>query len=101
MTNKEMLQKMKEDMEMRGFSKYTKYSYNHIAEKVIKYFKKPMEDVTTKELREYLMKYLKKEKGLNERSINYHNSVIRFMYDVVLDKPINQKQIPMYKKKRK
>ena len=101
MTNKEMLQKMKEDMEMRVFSKYTKYSYNHIAEKVIKYFKKPMEDVTTKELREYLMKYLKKEKGLNERSINYHNSVIRFMYDVVLDKPINQKQIPMYKKKRK
>lgn len=101
MTNKERLQKMKEDMEMRGFSKYTKYSYNHIAEKVIKYFKKPMEDVTTKELREYLMKYLKKEKRLNERSINYHNSVIRFMYDVVLDKPINQKQIPMYKKKRK
>lgn len=47
------------------------------------------------------MKYLKEKKKLNERSINYHNSVIRFMYDVVLDKPINYKQIPMYKKKRK
>lgn len=27
--------------------------------------------------------------------------MIRFIYDVVLDTPINQKQIPMYKKKRK
>lgn len=101
MTNKEMLQKMQEDMEMRGFSKYTKYSYYHIAEKVIKYFEKPIEEVGTEEIRGYLLKHLKKEKGLNERSVNYHNSVIRFIYDVVLDKPINQKQIPMYKKKRK
>lgn len=101
MTNKEMLQKMREDMEMRGFSKYTKYSYYRIAEKVIKYFEKPMEEVTTKELREYLLKNLKQKKGMNEKSVNYHNSVIRFMYEVVLDKPINHKQLPMYKKKRK
>ena len=44
---------------------------------------------------------IKENKKLNERSINYYNSVIRFIYDVVLDKPINQKQIPMYKKKRR
>ena len=35
------------------------------------------------------------------RSINYYNSVIRFIYDVVLDYPINQKQIPMLKGKRR
>lgn len=60
-----------------------------------------MHQVTTKELREFLMKYLREEKEMSERSCNYYNSVIRFIYDVVLDKPINQKQIPMYKKKRK
>ena len=65
------------------------------------YFKKPMEEVTTKELREYLLKYLREVKKLNERSVNYYNSVIRFIYDVVIDKPINQKQLPMYKKKRR
>ena len=32
---------------------------------------------------------------------NYYNSVIRFIYDVVLDMPINHKQLPMYKKKRR
>ena len=67
----------------------------------MEYFKKTMEEVTTKELREYLLKYLREERKLNERSVNYYNSVIRFIFDVVLDKPINQKQLPMYKKKRK
>ena len=59
MTNKQLLKKLQEDMELRGFSKHTKYSYYHIAEKVINYFGKPMKQVSTKELREYL----KEEKG--------------------------------------
>lgn len=60
-----------------------------------------MEKVSTEEIRKYLLKYLKEEKKLCTRSINYYNSVLRFMYDVVLDKPINQKQIPMIKGKRR
>ena len=67
----------------------------------MKYFGKPMEEVSTKEIREFLLKYLKQEKGLKERSVNYYNSIIRFMYDVVLDIPINQKQIPMIKGRRR
>ena len=60
-----------------------------------------MEKVSTKELRGFLLKYLKEKKGLSQRSVNYYNSIIRFIYDVVLDKTINQKQIPMYKGKRR
>ena len=101
MTNKQLVEKLKEDMKMRGFSHYTKDSYLRKAKEVVEYFGKPMKQVTTKELREFLMKYLREEKKISERSINYYNSVIRFIYDVVLDKPINQKQIPMYKKKRR
>lgn len=56
-----------------------------------------MKQVSTKELRDFLLKYVKEEKKLSTRSINYYNSVIRFIYDVVLDYPINQKQIPMLK----
>ena len=101
MTNKKLIEKLQEDMEMRGFSHYTKDSYLRKAKEIIWYFEKPMKQVTTKELREFLMKYLKEEKKISERSVNYYNSVIRFIYDVVLDTPINQKQIPMYKKKRR
>lgn len=101
MTNKKLIEKLQEDMEMRGFSHHTKDSYLRKAKEIVEYFGKPMKQVTTKELREFLMKYLREEKKLEERSVNYYNSVIRFIYDVVLDYPINQKQIPMYKKKRK
>ena len=101
MNNQELMQKMKEDMEMRGFSPHTKDSYERKAKDVIKYFKKPMEEVTTKELRKYLLKYLREEKKLSERSVNYYNSVIRFMYEVTMDKLINKKQLPMYRNRRK
>ena len=101
MNNQELMQKMKEDIEMRGFSPHTKDSYERKAKDVIKYFKKPMEEVTTKELRKYLLKYLREEKKLSERSVNYYNSVIRFMYEVTMDKLINKKQLPMYRNRRK
>ena len=100
MNNEELIQKMKEDMKLRGFSKYSYSNYLNKAKQIIKYFKKPMEEVTTKEIREYLMIYLKEKKEISERSVNYYNSVIRFIYDVTLDIPINKKQIPMYRKKR-
>lgn len=98
MTNQELLEKLKEDMEMRGFSHYTKESYYNKSKEIVGYFNKPMEEVTTKELREFLMKYIREEKKISERSSNYYNSVIRFIYDVVLDIPLNKKQIPMYRK---
>ena len=92
---------MKDDMEMRGFSHWTKESYEGKAKDIIRYFNKPMEEVTTDELRNFLLKYLKEERKLSERSVNYYNSVIRFMYEVTMDKLINKKQLPMYRKTRK
>ena len=83
MTNKQLLEKLQEDMEMRGFSKHTKYSYYHKGKEIVEYFGKPMRQVSTKELRNFLLKYLKEERGLKEKSVNYYNNVIRFIYDVV------------------
>lgn len=101
MTNQEILIKMDQDMKMRGFSHWTYDSYFRKAKDVMKYFSKSLEEVTTEELRNYLMKYLKEEKNLSERSVNYYNSVIRFLYEVTMDKLINKKQLPMYRKRRK
>lgn len=60
-----------------------------------------MEKVETEELRNFLLKHLREEGKLSERSVNYYNSVIRFMYEVTMDKIINKKQLPMYRKRRK
>ena len=50
MTNKKLIEKLQEDMEMRGFSNYTKDSYLRKAKEIVEYFGKPMRQVTTKEL---------------------------------------------------
>lgn len=101
MTNEQIIRKMTEDMEMRGFSKWTKESYLIKTKDVMKYFNKPMEKVKIEELREFLLKYLREERRLSERSVNYYNSVIRFMYEVTMDKIINKKQLPMYRNRRR
>ena len=68
----------------------------------MKYFReKQLEELTTEELREFLLKYLKDERKLSDRSINYYNSVIRFVYEITLDKVLNKKQLLMRKKKKK
>ena len=60
MTNKQLLEKLKEDMELRGFSHWTKDNYYRKAKEITEYFGKPMRQVTTKELREFLMNYIVK-----------------------------------------
>ena len=101
MTNEQLIKKMKEDMKMRNFSKYTYDSYLGKAKYIMRYYgEKQLEEVTTEELREFLLKYLKEERKLSDRSINYYNSVIRFIYEVTLDKMLNKKQLPMRKRKK-
>ena len=101
MTNEQIIRKMKDDMNMRNFSKYTYDSYLGKTRDMMRYYgEKRLEEVTTEELREFLLKYLKYERKLSDRSINYYNSVIRFIYEVTLDKLINKKQLPMRKQKK-
>ena len=101
MTNKQLLNKMKNDMKMRNFSHYTYESYLGKTKDIMRYFgEKDLEDVTTEELRIFLLKYLKEARKLGDRSMNNYNSVIRFIYEVTLDKVLNKKQLPMRKKKK-
>ena len=101
MTNQQLLKKLSQDMKMRNFSHYTYDSYLGKTKDIMRYFgEKNLEDVTTEELRIFLLKYLKEERKLGDRSINYYNSVIRFIYEVTLDKVLNKKQLPMRKKKK-
>ena len=100
MTNNQLIIKLKKDMQMRNFSHYTYDAYLSKTKEMIRYFKKPMEEVTTEELRNFLQKHLKEERKLADRTVNYYNSIIRFVYEVTLDKILNKKQLPMRKQKR-
>lgn len=101
MTNEELLIKMSQDMKMRNFSHYTYAAYMSKTKEMIKYFNKEMEELTLEEIRNFLFEYLLNERKLSDRTINYYNSIIRFVYEVTLDKLINKKQIPMRKSKKR
>ena len=73
MTNEQLLEKMSKDMQMRNFSKYTYYAYMHKGKEIIKYFNKPMEEVTTEELRDFLFNYLTEERKLAVRKKEKRN----------------------------
>ena len=100
MTNNQLLKKLSKDMKMRNFSHYTYDTYMGKTKEMIKYFNKPLEEVTIEELREFLYNYLSIERKLADRTVNYYNSIIRFVYEVTLDKVLNKKQIPMRKRKK-
>lgn len=100
MTNNQLLKKLSQDMRMRNFSQYTYDTYMSKTKEMIKYFNKPLEEVTIEELRDFLYKYLLNERKLADRTVNYYNSIIRFVYEVTLDKLLNKKQIPMRKRKK-
>ena len=74
--NQEILEKMKKDMKLRNFSHYTYDSYLGKTKDMMRYFGKEIENLTTEELRNFLLKYLKDERKLSDKSINYYNSVI-------------------------
>ena len=100
MTNKQLLAKLSQDMKMRNFSHYTYDTYIGKTKEIIRYFNKPLEEVTIDELRNFLYKHLLEERKLSDRTINYYNSIIRFVYEVTLDILLNKKQIPMRKQKK-
>ena len=58
MTNKKLIEKLQEDMKMRNFSPYTYDTYMRKTKEMIKYFNKPLEEVTIEELRNFLYEYL-------------------------------------------
>lgn len=101
MTNNQLLKKMSQDMHMRNFSKYTYDFYLGKTKEMIRYFNKPLEKVTIEELRNFLYIHLLQERKVADKTVNHYNSVIRFVYEVTLDKLINKKQLPMRKVKKK
>lgn len=100
MTQDEILNQLKFDMELRGLSLHTQEEYLIKAKMFQKHFCKPATELGIKEIREFLH-YLKTETKLSNGSINTYNSGLRFLYGVTLDVTLNYKQIPCQKKKRK
>jgi len=99
MSNKEILERLKNDIKLRGLSQNTLEEYVGRVRIFMSHFGCPVEQLSEDDIKEFLL-YLKDERKLKNASINTYNSALRFLYGVTLNKPLNVWQIPRCKQSR-
>lgn len=87
------LQKLQQDMELRGFKESTKKYYCYYVTAFLKTLGKPPEEATERDISQYLHGLII-AKELNPTTINKYNTALRFFYAVTLNKTLNLRAIP-------
>ena len=96
----ELREKMKMDMELRGYSPKTIKNYiNHVSS-FAKFYNKSPELLEENEIRDYLH-YCIMEKKLSEGTVNYINASLKFFYTKTLNRYWNMDKIARVKEPRK
>ena len=98
MTKEEVLERVEFHTKLRGLCKNTQLEYYFRAKGYQNHFNKSATELDIEDIQEYLH-YLYVEKQLRSASVNTYNSGLRFLYNIVLDIPINLYKIPCHKKK--
>ncbi len=96
----ELRNKMKMEMELRGYSQKTIKNYTLHVSNFAKFYNKSPELLGEKEIREYLH-YCITERKLSEGTVNYYHSSIKFFYTKVLNRPWNMDKLPKAKERKK
>jgi integrase/recombinase XerD len=96
----ELRQKMKMDMELKGYSSRTINNYTRIVSNFAKYYNKSPELLKEKEIREYLH-YCIMERKLSEGTVNYINAGLKFFYTKTLNRYWNMDKITRIKEPRR
>ncbi|WP_024293676.1 tyrosine-type recombinase/integrase [Lacrimispora indolis] len=96
MTNEEILQKLEEEIYLRGFSPHTQEEYIIRAKSFMLYADRPLEELTEQDIRAFLI-YLLNVKKLSAASVNGYNSALRFLFGAILHRHLNFYDIPHHK----
>lgn len=94
-----ILDRLQEDIRLRGLAKSTETEYHNRVNAFLQWAGKPAEDMDEQHIRQFL-KHLITERQLSTSSINLHNSALRFLYAVTLNRNLNYRQIPRLKQVR-
>jgi site-specific recombinase XerD len=99
MTQEEVIEKVRFYVKLRGLSKNTEEEYVTKARAFQNHFDKPATELGLADIQNYLY-YLLTERKLCAGSINTYNSGLRFLYQIVLDRPLETTKIPSHKNNR-
>lgn len=98
-TQEQVLQRMAEDLRLRGLSPNTVDVYVRCARIFLKFLQRPVEDLGTEDIRRFLS-HLVRKKRLSPKTVNVYSASIRFLFAVTLDRTLNYLQIPRQKERR-
>ena len=93
MTNDEVIQKVKEEVRLRGLSADTEAEYIKSIRVLLDYYDNHLLcEMAEPEIREFLLHLL--EIGRSSGTVNIYNSAFRFVFGAVLEKNLNYQMIP-------
>ena len=93
-------EKMKRDMEIRGFSPRTQQNYLECAIRLVKHFMKSPDLLSLDDIHNYQL-YLIRECGYATNTINQHVSAMRFLFGQTLQRAWRIEQIPYHKRSKR
>ena len=99
-TNEAVLERMAQDLLLRGLAPGTQEDYLMHANLFLKWAGKSAESMGEEEIRAYL-NYLITDKKLATSTVNTYNAALRFLYAVTLNRNLNYRQIPRLKEVRR
>jgi site-specific recombinase XerD len=94
MTNQEIIEKTKEEIQLRGLSESTSSEYLKKLEIFMKHYDgAPIYEMSEEEIRSFLL-YQINEKQNAASTVNTYNSALRFVFGAVLERTLNYQKIP-------
>jgi site-specific recombinase XerD len=89
--------KMRDDLDLRGFASTTKKEYLQRAQNFVAYYHRPPTELGEREVREFLL-YLVNEKKTGSATQHMYIAAIKFLYATTLDRPEVVANIPWPKR---
>lgn len=99
MTRNECIEKLREDMRLRGLSESTQKSYERVVKEFLRYSGKEPKELDERDVRRYSVELI--GKGYKGSTFHTHQAAIRFFFAAVLNRGMNHLQIPRMKNEKK
>lgn len=99
LTTHQALQRMKADIQLRGFSPNTLRMYLAYTEAFLNYCDRPVEQLDELDVRQFLW-HLVSEGKVKAGTVNFYNASIRFFFAVTLNRTMNYLQMPRMKRSK-
>jgi site-specific recombinase XerD len=95
MEQQQILDRLEQDLALRGRAKNTVVSYLKNARRYLDHIDRPIEDTDEDDIRDFIG-HLASD-GMSAATTNHYLSSVLFLYEITLNRPMNRRQVPFMK----